>query len=118
LYKTLFITNFVENIYEFYNFVENNFSRKNYLIIKIFSKNSRKKSFLVNFLNKFAKKITCNVRIFSKNSRKKSFLVNFLNKFARKITCNVRIFSGKLLYLLNFYEFHVIFNFIYKYHFH
>jgi len=26
LYKTFFTTNFVENIYEFYNFVRNNYS--------------------------------------------------------------------------------------------
>jgi len=50
LYKTLFATNFVGNICEFYNFVENNYPRRNYLPIKILKKNSRKKYFLANFL--------------------------------------------------------------------
>ena len=56
---------FVGNTCEFYNFVGNNYSRRNYLPIKILRKNSRKKSFLANFFNKFAKKISCNMRIFS-----------------------------------------------------
>jgi len=42
LYKTLFVTNFVRNIYQFYNFVENNYPRKNYMQIKILRKNDRK----------------------------------------------------------------------------
>jgi len=56
LYKTLFITNFVENTYEFYNFVGNNYLRKNYLPIKIFKINSKNKYFLANFLKSFQKK--------------------------------------------------------------
>ena len=50
LYKTLFATNFVGNTCEFYNFVGNNYSRRNYLQIKILRKNNRKKSFLAIFL--------------------------------------------------------------------
>jgi len=38
LYKTIFATNFVRNTSEFFNFVENNYSRKNYLSIKIIKK--------------------------------------------------------------------------------
>jgi len=56
LYKTFFTTNFVENTYEFYNFVGNNYLRKNYLPIKIFKINSKKKSFLSNFLKSFKEK--------------------------------------------------------------
>ena len=63
LYKTLFATNFVRNTCEFYNFVENNYPRSNYLPIKILRKNSRKKSFHANFFNKFVRKFTCNMRI-------------------------------------------------------
>jgi len=65
LYKTFFATNFVGNTWEFYNFVENNYPRKNYLPIKILRKNNRKKSFLVNIFNKFVKKISYNMRIFN-----------------------------------------------------
>jgi len=50
LYKTLFTTIFVGNTCTFYNVVENNYSRRNYLPIKILSKNGRKKYFLTNFL--------------------------------------------------------------------
>jgi len=67
LYKTLFETNFIENTYKFYKFVENDYPRKNYLPIKIFRKNSRKKFFLVNIFYKFARKISCNMKIFSSN---------------------------------------------------
>ena len=56
LCKTLFTTNFAGNDYEFYNFVENNYSKRNYLPIKILSKIRRKKSFLANYFNKFEKK--------------------------------------------------------------
>jgi len=38
LYKTLFTPNFVGNIYEFYNFIKNNYPQKNYLSIKISEK--------------------------------------------------------------------------------
>jgi len=61
LYKTLFATNFVGNTCEFYNFVENNYPRRNYLSIKILRKNSRNKSFLPYFFNKFARKFPCNM---------------------------------------------------------
>ena len=40
---------FVGNIYEFYNFVKNNYPKRNYLSIKILRKNSGKK-FLQFFL--------------------------------------------------------------------
>jgi len=50
LYKTFFTTNFVGNIYEFYNFVRNNYPRRNYLSIKIFRKNCREIFFLTIFL--------------------------------------------------------------------
>ena len=60
LYKTLFATNFVGNTCKFYNFVGNDYSRRNYLHIKILRKNGRKKSFLANFFNKFVRKISCN----------------------------------------------------------
>jgi len=65
LYKTLFVTNLVGNTCKFYNFVRNNYPRKNYLSIKILRKNNRKKSFLANFFNKFARKLPYNMRIFS-----------------------------------------------------
>jgi len=65
LYKTLFATNFVENTCKFYNFVGNDYPRKNYLPIKNLRKNGRKKSILANFFIKFAKKILCNMRISS-----------------------------------------------------
>jgi len=65
LYKTLFATNFVRNTCKFYNFVGNNYPRRNYLPIKFLRKNSRKKSFLANFFNKFARKFSCNMRICS-----------------------------------------------------
>ena len=55
LCKTLFVTNFVKN----------NYSQKNYLLIKILRKNSIKKYFLANFFNKFTRKFSCNIRIFS-----------------------------------------------------
>jgi len=65
LYKTLFATNFVRNTCKFYNFVGNNYPRRNYLPIKFLRKNSRKKSFLANFFNKFTRKFPCNMRICS-----------------------------------------------------
>ena len=65
LYKTLFATNFVRNTCEFYNFVGNNYPRRNYLPIKILRKNSRKKPFLAIFFNRFARKFSCNMRICS-----------------------------------------------------
>jgi len=63
LYKTLFAINFIRNTCEFYNFVGNNYPRKNYLSIKIFRKDSRKKSFLIKFFKKFARKFLYNMRI-------------------------------------------------------
>ena len=42
LYKTLFATNFVGNICKFYNFVGNNYTRRNYLSIKILRKIAKK----------------------------------------------------------------------------
>jgi len=65
LYKTLFATNFIENTCKFYNFVGNDYPRRNYLPIKILRKNGRKKSFLTNFFNKFARKVPCNMGISS-----------------------------------------------------
>ena len=56
---------FVGNTCKFYNFVGNDYTRRNYLPIKILRKNGRKKSFPANFFNKFARKIPCNIRIFS-----------------------------------------------------
>jgi len=76
LYKTLFATNFVRNTCEFYNFVGNNYPRRNYLPIKILKKNSRKKPFLTNCFNKFARKFPYNMRICSSVSR--SFLILLL----------------------------------------
>jgi len=64
-HKTLYATNFVGSTCEFYNFVEYNYPRRNYLPIKILRKNSKKKSFLAKFFNKFARKFPCNIRIFS-----------------------------------------------------
>jgi len=52
LYKKIFVTNFVENTCEFYNFVGNNYPWRNYLPIKILRINSRKKSFLANYYKK------------------------------------------------------------------
>jgi len=63
LYKILFATNLVENTCKFYNFVENNYPRRNYLQIKILSKNDKKKYFLTNILKKFEKKVSCNIKI-------------------------------------------------------
>jgi len=68
LYKTLFATNFVGNTCKFYNFVGNDYPRRNYLSIKILRKNDKKNSFLVNYFNKFAKKIVCNMKISSSES--------------------------------------------------
>ena len=65
LYKTLFVTNFVGNTCKFYNFVGNNYPRRNYLQIKILRKFGKKKSFLANFFNKFVRKISYNMRISS-----------------------------------------------------
>ena len=50
LYKKLFVTNFVENTCEFYNFVGNNYPWRNYLPIKILRINSRKKIFSCKLL--------------------------------------------------------------------
>jgi len=53
LYKTLFTTNFTENTYEFYNFVENNNSQRNYLPIKIIKKIAGKilyDNYIIKFL--------------------------------------------------------------------
>ena len=69
LYKTLFATNFIGNTCEFYNFVGNNYSRRNYLLIKIIRKNNKKESFFANFFNKFVRKFACNTRIFSSDSK-------------------------------------------------
>jgi len=60
LYKTFFATNFVRNTYEFYNFVGNNFPRRNYQPIKLLRKNKRKRSFLTNYFNKFRRKFLWN----------------------------------------------------------
>jgi len=57
LYKSLLTTNFVKNIYKIYNFVENNYSRKNYLLAEKF--------FSYNFLLINLKKNSCNVKLFS-----------------------------------------------------
>jgi len=65
LYKILFAINFIENTYKFYNFVRSDYSRRNYLSIKIFRKNSRNFFFLTNLFNKFARKISCNMKIYS-----------------------------------------------------
>jgi len=53
LYKILFATNFVKNTYKFYNFIENNYSRKNYVFFYKFSS------------NKFIEKISYNIKNFS-----------------------------------------------------
>jgi len=60
-YKTLFAHNFVRYICKFYNFVGNDYSRRNYLPIKILRKNCRKMSFIAKIFNKFARKIPCNM---------------------------------------------------------
>jgi len=46
LYKTFFATNFVGNTCKFYNFLGNNYPRRNYMPIKILRKNDRKSLFL------------------------------------------------------------------------
>jgi len=74
LYKTLLATNFVGDTCKFYNFVGNDYPRRNYLPIKSFRKNGRKMSFLPNFFNKFARKIPCNMRFSS------SVTLNITNK--------------------------------------
>jgi len=56
LYKTLFATNFVENTCKFYNFAGNDYSRRNYLPIKILRENDRKSLFLQIFLTNLQKK--------------------------------------------------------------
>jgi len=49
LYKTFFATNFVGNTCKFYNFVGNDYPRRNYLSTKNLRKNSKKKIFSYNF---------------------------------------------------------------------
>jgi len=56
LYKTLFATKFVGNTYKFYNFVENNYPRRNYLQIKILEKMTEKSLFLQMFLTNLQEK--------------------------------------------------------------
>jgi len=46
----------VGNISEFYNFVQNNYPRRNYMLIKILRKNGKKKVFSFNFFNKICKR--------------------------------------------------------------
>jgi len=55
LYKIFFTSNFVRNIYKFYNFIGSNYTRRNYLLIKIFKQNNKKK-ILTNFVNKIIRK--------------------------------------------------------------
>jgi len=69
LYKTLFATNFVRNTCKFYNFVENNYPRRNYLL-KFLEKNGKKRVFLANSFNKFTRKISYNMKISSKGLTK------------------------------------------------
>ena len=77
LYKILFATNFVGNTCKFYNLVGNDYSRRNYLPIKILKQNSRNKSFLGKVFIKFARKILCNMRISSSGYSNKISNVNF-----------------------------------------
>jgi len=58
LYKTLFATNFVRNICQFYNFVGNNYPQRNYLPIKILRKNSR------IFRNNYPRRNYCQLKFF------------------------------------------------------
>jgi len=79
LYKTLSATNFVGNTCKFYNFVGNDYLWRNYLSIKIFTKNGKKPSFLANFFNKLEGKIQCNMIISSSE-----YLIKFLMTFIKK----------------------------------
>jgi len=65
LYKTYFATNFIKDIYKFYNLLKNNNPRRNYLLIKILKKNNKKKFFFTNFFNKFTKKNSSNIKNFN-----------------------------------------------------
>jgi len=56
LYKTLFATNFVGNTCKFYNFVGNDYPRRNYLSIKILRKMKEKNIFLQIFLTNLQEK--------------------------------------------------------------
>jgi len=56
LYKIFFTINFVENTYEFYNFVRNNYPRKNYLPIRLLEKIARKNLFLQILLTNLQEK--------------------------------------------------------------
>jgi len=63
LYKILFAKNkIIKYTYEFYSFIKNNYSHKNYFTIKIFRKNDKNSLFL-QFFNKFIKKILFNMKI-------------------------------------------------------
>jgi len=84
LYKTLFATNFVENIYEFYNFVGNNYSPRNYLSIKILEEIEEKSVFLQIFLTNLQE--NCHViwefLVMIRNESKNSeFVSNFFFSF-------------------------------------
>jgi len=57
--------NFVRNICEFYNFVEDDYLRKNYLSIKTLGKNDKKKSFLQYFMKILQEKLHEYVKISS-----------------------------------------------------
>jgi len=56
LYKILSTTNFVRNTCKIYNFVGNDYPRKNYLPIKILRKISKKNLFLKIFLTNLQEK--------------------------------------------------------------
>jgi len=57
-----FVKNFVENICTFYNFVRNNYLRRNYPPIKIHKTNNKKKNCSAKFYNKFVGEISQNIK--------------------------------------------------------
>jgi len=62
--KIFFIKHFsqqilLKNTYQFYNFVENNYSRRNYLQLKFLKKIARKHSFLTENCN------LCKIKVFN-----------------------------------------------------
>jgi len=102
--KTLFTPNFIGNTCKFYNFVENNYPRRNYLPIKSFRKNNRKKSFLTNCFNKFVRRFSCNIRILVViSASKKLVFILFIHTYfiysKILLLSNLMIFNVSLMFI-------------------
>jgi len=70
LYKKIFTTNFVRNIYELYNFIGNNYPRRNICHLRFLEKITRKSFILQICLTNLQEKsrIIYNMKIFISNS--------------------------------------------------